>query len=61
MSLADQIFISNCRDIIDNGVWDTDREVRPRWEDGAPAHTVKKFGVNLFSRRGIKRPCACSS
>lgn len=45
MSLADQIFISNCRDIIDNGVWDTDREVRPRWEDGAPAHTVKKFGI----------------
>ncbi len=45
MSLADQIFISNCRDIIDNGVWDTDREVRPRWEDGTPAHTVKKFGI----------------
>ena len=45
MSRADEIFIQNCRDILENGVWDTDREVRPRWEDGSPAHTVKKFGV----------------
>ena len=45
MSRADEIFISNCREILDNGVWDTDREVRPRWEDGAPAHTIKKFGI----------------
>ena len=45
MSRADEIFIQNCRDILENGVWDTDREVRPRWEDGTPAHTVKKFGI----------------
>ena len=45
MSRADQIFIRNCRDILTNGVWDTDREVRPRWEDGSPAHTVKRFGI----------------
>jgi len=45
MSRADEIFIQNCRDILDNGVWDTDREVRPRWEDGTPAHTVKKFCI----------------
>ena len=45
MSKADDIFIQNCRDILDNGIWDTDREVRPRWEDGAPAHTVKRFGI----------------
>lgn len=45
MSRADEIFIQNCKDILENGVWDTDREVRPRWEDGSPAHTVKKFGV----------------
>ena len=45
MSRADEIFIQNCRDILENGVWDTDRQVRPRWEDGTPAHTVKKFGV----------------
>ena len=45
MSIADRIFIENCRDIISKGVWDTDRPVRPRWEDGSPAHTVKLFGV----------------
>ena len=45
MSIADNIFIQNCKDILENGVWDTDREVRPRWEDGSPAHTVKKFGI----------------
>ena len=45
MSKADEIFIQNCRDILSDGVWDTDREVRPRWEDGTPAHTVKKFGI----------------
>lgn len=45
MSRADEIFIQNCRDILDNGVWDTEQDVRPRWEDGTSAHTVKKFGV----------------
>ncbi len=45
MSRADAIFIQNCRDILDNGVWDTDLPVRPRWDDGTPAHTVKKFGI----------------
>ena len=45
MSRADEIFRQNCRDILEHGVWDTDREVRPRWEDGTPAHTVKKFGI----------------
>ena len=52
MSRADQIFIRNCRDILTNGVWDTDREVRPRWEDGSHAHTVKRFGiVNRYDLR----------
>ncbi|MGE4484104.1 MAG: thymidylate synthase [Oscillospiraceae bacterium] len=45
MSRADEIFISNCRDILQNGVWDTDQAVRPKWEDGTAAHTVKKFGI----------------
>ena len=45
MSYADEVFIQNCREILTGGVWDTDREVRPRWEDGTPAHTVKKFGI----------------
>ena len=30
MSRADEIFIANCRDILENGTWDTDREVRPK-------------------------------
>ena len=45
MSKADKIFLSNLRDIIDNGFWDTDLNVRPKWEDGTPAHTVKKFCI----------------
>ena len=45
MSLADKIFIENMKDIIENGVWDTHLPVRPRWSDGTPAHTVKKFGI----------------
>ncbi len=52
MSRADEIFIKNCKDILANGVWDTDLKVRPRWEDGSPAHTVKKFGiVNRYDLR----------
>ena len=52
MSKADQIFIKNCTDIIENGTWDTDLPVRPRWEDGTPAHTVKKFCiVNRYDLR----------
>ena len=45
MSYADELFIKNCKNILENGVWDTDYDVRPRWEDGTPAHTVKIFGV----------------
>lgn len=53
MSYADTVFIENCRDILDNGNWDSDQQVRPRWEDdGAPAHTIKKFGiVNRYDLR----------
>ena len=45
MSRADEIYRQTCIDILENGFYDTDLEVRPRWEDGTPAHTVKKFGV----------------
>lgn len=45
MSRADRIFIDNMKDILENGVWDTDYPVRPHWADGAPAHTIKKFGI----------------
>lgn len=45
MSYADKVFIENCKDIINNGFWDKDLNVRPHWEDGTPAHTVKKFCI----------------
>ena len=45
MSLADEIFISNCRDILENGTSDEDQSVRTRWEDGTPAHTIKRFCI----------------
>ena len=49
MSRADEIFKQNMKDILENGFWDTELEVRPHWEDGTPAHTVKKFGiVNVY-------------
>lgn len=52
MSRADELFIQNCKDILAKGVWDTGLEVRPRWEDGTPAHTVKLFGiVNRYDLR----------
>lgn len=45
MSYADKIFVETCKDILANGFSDKDLHVRPRWEDGTPAHTIKKFGV----------------
>lgn len=45
MSLADKIFIDMCKDILENGTSTEGEKVRPHWEDGTPAYTVKKFGV----------------
>jgi thymidylate synthase len=45
MSYADQIFINMCRDILDNGTSTEGEKVRPHWEDGSLAYTVKRFGV----------------
>lgn len=45
MSYADKVFIEMCRDIIDNGTSTEGEKVRPVWEDGTSAYTVKKFGV----------------
>jgi thymidylate synthase len=45
MSYADQIFINMCQDIIENGTSTEGEKVRPRWEDGSLAYTIKKFGV----------------
>lgn len=45
MAKADMIFIENCRDILTNGMWDKDFDVRTRWEDGMAAHSIKQFAV----------------
>ncbi len=45
MSRADKIFISMCKDILENGFSSEGENVRAKWEDGTPAHTIKKFGV----------------
>ena len=45
MSKADVLFVNMCRDIIDNGFSSEGQSVRPRWEDGTPAHTIKRFGI----------------
>ncbi|MEE0856777.1 MAG: thymidylate synthase [Ruminococcus sp.] len=45
MSYADELFISNCNEIFNNGFSDENCNVRPRWEDNTPAHTIKAFGI----------------
>ncbi len=45
MSMADNIFIEMCKDILENGVSTEGEKVRPKWEDGVYAYTIKKFGV----------------
>ena len=45
MSYADKVFINMCRDIIENGTSTEGEKVRPVWEDGTSAYTIKKFGV----------------
>lgn len=45
MAKADDIFIENCRDILENGTWSNGQDVRARWADGQAAHSVKKFAL----------------
>ena len=45
MSLADDLFIKMCRDILDHGYSTEGEKVRPKWEDGTYAYTIKRFGV----------------
>lgn len=47
MSYADKVFIDMCRDIIENGTSTEGEKVRPVWEDGTSAYTIKKFGVEI--------------
>jgi len=45
MSKADVLFVNMCKEILDNGFSSEGQKVRPKWEDGTPAHTIKTFGV----------------
>ena len=45
MSYADDLFIKNCKEILENGIWDTTGPVRPKWSDGSDAHTKKTFCI----------------
>ena len=45
MSYADIIFKEMCSDILNNGCDTRGEKVRPKWEDGSPAYTIKRFGV----------------
>ncbi len=45
MSKADDIFVAMCSDIIEHGTTTEGQRVRPHWEDGSPAYTIKRFGV----------------
>ena len=45
MSYADTLFINMCHDIIENGTSTEGEKVRPKWEDGSYAYTIKRFGV----------------
>lgn len=45
MSYADKVFVNMCQDIIDNGYSTEGEKVRPKWEDGEYAYTIKRFGV----------------
>ena len=53
MSRADDIFISMCRSIIENGYSTEGEKVRPKWEDGTSAYTIKQFGV--VNRYGLSK------
>ena len=45
MSYADQLFINMCHDILEHGTSTEGEKVRPKWEDGSFAYTIKRFGV----------------
>ena len=45
MSYADEVFVAMCQDILENGTSTEGELVRPHWEDGTSAYTIKKFGV----------------
>lgn len=52
MSYADQLFVQDAKEIIYHGTDTSGQKVRPKWPDGTPAYTIKKFGmVNRYDLR----------
>ncbi len=45
MSKFDESFVKMCSSILDHGFSTEGQEVRARWSDGTPAHTIKLFGI----------------
>ena len=45
MSKADKLFVDMCSSILEDGFSSEGQTVRARWEDGTPAHTIKRFGI----------------
>lgn len=45
MSKADVVFVNMCKEILDSGFSSEGQQVRAKWADGTPAHTIKRFGV----------------
>ena len=54
MSMADEIFINMCRDILENGTSTEGEKVRPHWPDGTTAYTIKKISGNTEVRSHLK-------
>jgi len=49
MAIADRYFRQEAVEILTHGFNDKDFPVRPHWEDGTPAHTIKTFArVNRY-------------
>jgi len=45
MSYADRAFVYICKKILEHGISDENFEVRPKWADGTPAHTLYTCNV----------------
>ena len=58
MSRADRIFIDMCKDILENGVSTEGEKVRPHWEDGSSAYTIKKLEGQPL--RAVRTRCSGS-
>ena len=59
MSYADKVFVSMCRDILDNGTSTEGEKVRPHWPDGTPAYTIKKFVILITTSNQIIDNYSC--